>query len=185
MTKSKWNKLVVILYAFVLPIALPILLSSRFNTFRFNVTQLIEHLNAGNQAYINKDYATAETQYKAALKEAEKRSPENAFAVDALHHLGVTYIEANRYYDAEATFQRQVAVAEKVYGPESQDMLSPLLDLIRLCIEQRKFSEASELNRRALSIVGRGVDQKHSADAELVRTMSEEIQSKQEQNSVR
>lgn len=63
----------------------------------------------------------AETHFKAALKEAEKESPENKYIDYALSNLGITYMLLDRYDEAEAIFQRDIAVAEKVYGPRSDD----------------------------------------------------------------
>ena len=122
--KSNRNKvgfIILSLILLVLAIALHVLYSSRLNTYHFNASRLYGHMEAGDDAFSREDFAAAETHYKAALKEAEKKSPENIYIRYALLQLMGTYIVLMRFEDAEATVQREVAVTEKVYGPESPE----------------------------------------------------------------
>src|SRR2546423_4158057 len=100
MIKSKRNKFGLILLGLVLlvlAIALHIFYSLRLSTFHFNINRLHEHYYAAIEASSNGDYLTAETHYKAALKEAEKKSSENEHVAYALHELGFTYLFLERY----------------------------------------------------------------------------------------
>ena len=124
MVKSKRNNvgfIILSLVLLVLAIVLHVLYSSRLNTYHFNAGRLYGHMADGDDAFSRDAFAAAETHYKAALKEAEKKSSENIYIVYVLRELRGTYILLERYDDAEAAVQREVAVIEKVYGPESPE----------------------------------------------------------------
>jgi tetratricopeptide (TPR) repeat protein len=127
MNKSKRNKFGLILVGLILlasAIVLHILYSLHLSTYHFNSTRFSEHFFNGFDALIEHDYVAAETYFNAALKEAEKESAENKYIADALLELGGTYILLKKYDKAEEAFQRQIAVAKKVYGPESNEVES-------------------------------------------------------------
>jgi tetratricopeptide (TPR) repeat protein len=124
MSKLNRNKFGLTLFGIILlvfAIVLHIFYSLHLDTYHFNSTRFNKHFSAGLSAFREGDGVTAETHFKAALEEAEKESPENKYIDYALLELGETYMFLNKYDEAEAIFQRDVAVAEKVYGPESDD----------------------------------------------------------------
>jgi tetratricopeptide (TPR) repeat protein len=124
MIKSKRNKFGLILLWLVFlafAIAFHVLYSLRLSTYHFSSIRFYKHLSAGNDALREHDYVKAETYFNAALNEAEKESSENKYIDDALFKLGVTYLLFEKFDEAEAAFLRQLAVAEKIYGPESEE----------------------------------------------------------------
>ncbi|HMO22435.1 MAG TPA: tetratricopeptide repeat protein, partial [Candidatus Melainabacteria bacterium] len=63
-----------------------------------------QQLEAGNEAFLNQDYGQAETNFKAALWEAE-RLKDNLKIADCLDRLAEVFFEQERYGDAEPLYQ--------------------------------------------------------------------------------
>ena len=143
---------------------------------RLSTDEFLEHRNAGDSAYNKGDYLEAEKHYKAALVVAEKQSPNNSQVQTALHYLGVNYVAQGKYAEAEATYKRQINVAETVYGAESPDLLSPLSDITLLFIKQGRFDAAGQYNQRALSIISKIPKGEHKEAVELTESLRDWIQ---------
>ncbi len=120
-----------------------------------NTLTFLDHQNAGDKAFIRGDYAEADNHYRLALAEAEKGGKKTPLVQVALASLGTNYLAWGKYDQAESAYKRQVAVAEKVYGPDSSGMLSPLLDITWLFLKQNRVLEAEACNQRAQGIISK------------------------------
>jgi tetratricopeptide (TPR) repeat protein len=134
----------------VITLAIVATCSSKSRTVRY-----LDHQNAGDAAFIRDDYLEAEKQYKAALAVAEEDGPDNYLVQTASHYIGINYLAQKKYPESEIAYQRQLKVAEKLYGAESPELLSPLDDITALYINWKRFDDAQRHNERALSIAAR------------------------------
>jgi tetratricopeptide (TPR) repeat protein len=135
----------------------------------------LDHINAGDAAYIKGDYAVAEHHYKTALVLAEERNSENSLVEIALHSLGENYFIQKKFDEAERVYLRAIQVAEKLHGSSSPDMLSPLSDITVLYINWGRFADAKNYNDRALSISRKLSNGDHKEDVAYTESLREWI----------
>jgi|GEM_PF-3613575 len=148
-----------------------------------NTLAFLDHQNAGDKAFIRGDYAEADNHYRLALAEAEKGGKKTPLVQVALASLGTNYLAWGKYDEAESAYKRQVAVAEKVYGPDSSGMLSPLLDITWLFLKQNRVLEAEACNQRALAIVSKLKQGEHKEAAAVIEGQRELIEQSKNQSS--
>ena len=110
------------------------------------------YITAGQQAYQQADYAEAEKQFEAALKEAEAFGPDEVRLATSLNELGLVYDAQGRYAEAEPLYQRSMAIWEKALGPDHPDVGQSLNYLGLLYFGQGRYAEAEPLYQRALAI---------------------------------
>jgi uncharacterized protein HemY len=67
-------------------------------------------------------------------------------------HLGQHYLAQQHYCQAEAFYQRSLALQERIYTPEHTHFISLLTQLGQLATAQQRYEEAEERLRRALSL---------------------------------
>ena len=87
---------------------------------------------SGIDAYQQGDYAEAEKQFGAALKEAEKFGPQDPRLATSLNNLAELYRAQGRYAEAEPLHKRALAIREKALGPEHPDVAQSLNNLAEL-----------------------------------------------------
>ncbi len=97
---------------------------------------------AGNDAHEKGNYAEAEKQFLAALREAEKFGPEDPRLAASLNDLALLYYTQGKNAEAEPLYQRALAIWEKVLGPEHPDVAYSLNNLAILYQVQGRYEEA-------------------------------------------
>ena len=110
------------------------------------------YITAGQQAYQQADYAEAEKQFEAALKEAEAFGPDDVRLAKSLNELGLVYKAQGRYADAEPLYERSLAILEKALGPEHLNVAASLNNLAGLYSTQGRYADAKPLYERSLAI---------------------------------
>ncbi len=116
---------------------------------------------AGIEAYQRGDYAEAEKQWSAALKEAEGFGPQDPRLATSLNDLAGLYHDQGRYAEAEPLYKRSQAIWEKTLGPDHPDVAASLNNLALLYYNQGRYAEAEPLNKRALAIVEKALGPDH------------------------
>ncbi len=110
-------------------------------------------LNAvGMEAYQRGDYAEAEKQLAAAVKEAEGFGPQDPRLATSLNNLAEVYRLEGRYGKAEPLHRRALAIREVALGPEHPDVGTALNGLANLYRDQGRYAEAEPLFKRAVVI---------------------------------
>ncbi len=100
------------------------------------------YITAAQQAYQQADYAEAEKQLEAALKEAEAFGPDDVRLATSLNNLALLYKAQGRYAEAEPLYKRSLAIDEKALGPEHPDVATSLNNLAELYRARGKYAEA-------------------------------------------
>jgi tetratricopeptide (TPR) repeat protein len=96
------------------------------------------------------DYAKAEPLHQKALELREKvLGPEHPYVSTSLCNLASVYKFMGNYTNAELLLQRGLKICEKVLGPEHPDTASTLHSLALLFLDQRRQSEALEMETKA------------------------------------
>ncbi len=107
---------------------------------------------AGIEAYQRGDYAEAEKQWSAALKEAEGFGPQDPRLATSLNNLAELYRAQGRYAEAEPLHKRGLAIREKALGPEHPDVAQSLENYAALLRKTGRGNEAAMLEARAKAI---------------------------------
>ena len=108
------------------------------------------YITAAQQAYQQADYAEAEKQSEAALKEAE--AFDDVRLATSLNNLALLYKAQGRYAEAEPLYQRSLAIREKALGPEHPAVATSLENYADLLRKTGRVSEATEMEARAKTI---------------------------------
>ena len=108
------------------------------------------YITAAQQAYRQADYAEAEKQSEAALKEAE--AFDDVRLATSLNNLALLYKAQGRYAEAEPLYQRALAIREKALGPEPPDVATSLENYADLLRKTGRVSEATKMETRAKAI---------------------------------
>jgi tetratricopeptide (TPR) repeat protein len=109
-------------------------------------------LRLGEEAFVNRSFAVAESQFLKVLSVLEAQNTPSAALARVLNNLGATYRETQRFEESEAYLKRALVVFEKTLGkthPEyalTQNNLGLLYDL------QSRFDKAEPLYDAALSL---------------------------------
>ena len=109
-------------------------------------------MQSAAQAYKESRYEEAERLYKEVVALAEQLPSGNEKLIEGLGWLGKTYGMRQNYKDAETALHRQLAVAEKTFGPESPRVTEPLTSLGGLAGWVKDFVSAENYYSRALEI---------------------------------
>ena len=110
------------------------------------------YITAAQQAYQQAEYAEAEKQLEAALKEAEAFGPDAVRLATSLNNLAALYHAQGKYAEAEPLYQRALAIRENALEPEHPDVATSLNNLAELYRAQGKYAESEPLHQRALAI---------------------------------
>ena len=111
-----------------------------------------EYNKAGLTASGREDYAEAEIQLAAALKEAEKFSLDYPRLTLSLNNLAEIYRTQAKYAEAEPYIKRSVEIAENIYGREHPIVAAYLNNLAENYRVRAMYAEAEPLSKRALDI---------------------------------
>jgi tetratricopeptide (TPR) repeat protein len=116
---------------------------------------LSEQLDAAVQAGIDADrtrhFPEAIQHFREAVALAEKLQPHDARLVTALDYLGNNYMGQD-FAAAEAAFQRELQVAQELFGPQSPNLTGPLQSLGRNALMQHNYATAEKFYFRAVEI---------------------------------
>ncbi len=114
---------------------------------------------AGIEAYQRGDYAEAEKQWSAALKEAEGFGPQDPRLATSLNDLAGLYHDQGRYAEAEPLYKRSQAIWEKTLGPEHPHVATNLMNYAALLRKTGRSAEATRMEARAKAIRARHAEQ--------------------------
>ena len=124
-----------------------------------------KYMKAGMEAYQQGQYAEAEKQFSAALKEAEKFGEQDPRVGSSLNNLAALYQVQGKYGEAEPLYRRSLAIREKALGSEHREVAQSLNNLAGLYHAQGKYAEAEPLFGRALAINEKALGPAHPAVA--------------------
>ena len=110
------------------------------------------YMAAATSAYQQGNYAEAEKQLSAALREAEGFGLEDLRLATSLFVLAQTYKAQGRYAEAEPLFKRALGIMEKALGPDHPHVATVLHGLATLYGDQGRYAKAVPLHKRALVI---------------------------------
>lgn len=119
------------------------------------------YITAAQQAYQQAEYAEAEMQLEAALKEAEAFGPDDVRLAASLNNLALLYEARARDAEAEPFYKRSLAIDEKALGPEHPDVATSLNNLALIYDAQGRYGEAEPLYKRALAIWEKALGPEH------------------------
>ncbi len=91
----------------------------------------------------------------AALKEAEKFGDQDPRLATSLNNLAELYRAQGKYEQAEPLYQRALAIAEKVLGPEHSQVATVLENCAALLHKLNRDAEAERMEARAKAIRGK------------------------------
>jgi tetratricopeptide (TPR) repeat protein len=112
--------------------------------------KLMDHQTAGDEAYREANYAKAEEEYKAAIREAEKLGSPNAMVIICLRSLAQVYIAQNRMSEAEMIYQKRITLADKSLQRDHAYQITVYDDLASFYILENRISEAKPIYERAI-----------------------------------
>ncbi len=107
---------------------------------------------AGERAYLQGQYAEAEKQFLAAVKEAEAFGSQDPRLALSLSNLGTLYQARGQHAQAEPLFKRSLAIREKVLGPEHREVAQSLEDYATALRKANRAAEAAPMEARAKAI---------------------------------
>ncbi len=119
------------------------------------------HIAAGKKAYEQGDYAEAEKQIKAAVKNAEGFEPEDPRVATTLDNLGELYRAQGQYAEAETFHKRALAIWEKALGPDHPDVATSLNNLAGVYYMQDRYDEVLPLLQRSHAILEKELGPEH------------------------
>jgi tetratricopeptide (TPR) repeat protein len=77
---------------------------------------------SGSQAFSERRFDDAERDYRKALEKADKLQPHDSRLTTTLNHLGQLAVFRQDFAGADVLFERQLKVAEEIYGPNSSNL---------------------------------------------------------------
>ncbi len=107
---------------------------------------------AGIEAHQRGDYAEAEKQWSAALKEAEGFGPQSPRLATSLSNLAALYNAQGRYGEAEPLLKRVLAIDEKALRPDHPNLAIDITILAQLYQAQGRYADAEPLYERSSAI---------------------------------
>ncbi len=116
---------------------------------------------AATYAFLQGDEVEAETQFRAAIEQAEKFAADDPRRARSLNELAVVYSAQGRYADAEPLYKRALAIWEKALGPESPEVATSLNNVASLYQAQGKYADAEPLFTRSLAIAEKALGPEH------------------------
>ena len=111
------------------------------------------YITAAQQAYQQAEYAEAEKQLEAALKEAEAFGLDDVRLATSLNNLAALYHAQGKYAEAEPLYQRALAIWEKALGPDHPNVAVSLENYASLLCNTNRDAEAAQIEARANTIL--------------------------------
>jgi tetratricopeptide (TPR) repeat protein len=110
-------------------------------------------LAKSKQAAQERRFDDAETSAKEAVSIAEKIQPQDGRLAEAVGQLGSVYAFRRDFSDASTQFQRQLAVAEQVYGPHSPMLVDAFENLGMTAMEQNDLPSSEKDFNHSLDLI--------------------------------
>jgi len=117
------------------------------------------------QAAQERRFDDAETSAKEAVSIAEKIQPQDGRLAEAVGQLGNVYAFRRDFSDAFTQFQRQLAIAQQVYGPNSPMLVDALQNLGMTAMEQNDLATAGNDFNHALDLIRKTYGENSSQSA--------------------
>ncbi len=112
-----------------------------------------DYIEAGRQAFQDRQYAEAEKQFKSAVQKAEEFETLAARRAHSLRYLGRAYSRQRKNAEAEEAYKGAIVIYEIVFGAEHPEAVWTLSNLGWLIKSQERYTEAEQLFDRALAIL--------------------------------
>jgi tetratricopeptide (TPR) repeat protein len=109
-------------------------------------------MQASQHALMEKRFDDAETSTKQAIEIAEKIQPQDARLQEAVGRLGSVYAWRMDFKNAEETYKHQLTLCQKLYGPKSPMIVTPLQSLAMVAAAQKDFARSEALFSQAISL---------------------------------
>ncbi|CAM2064457.1 Non-specific serine/threonine protein kinase [Sulfidibacter corallicola] len=130
-------------------------------------------LQAMGEVYSNLSlYKEAEGQFEQAVALREAEFGEHPDLAASLIWLGSTNNSLNRLDKAQSLFERSMAMAESLEGPESLLVVNSLVGLASIAVNRGQYREGEKIHRKALSICERAVGDDHWETATVMRSLA-------------
>jgi tetratricopeptide (TPR) repeat protein len=114
------------------------------------------HMQDASTACENRDFKTAESLYRKALREAEQVfGPDDPRCAVTLNDLGRVLFDDGNYRESELILRRSLAIPEKAGAVENMQFANSLVLLGIVLEKQAKYADAEPLLKRALAIKGK------------------------------
>jgi tetratricopeptide (TPR) repeat protein len=110
------------------------------------------YVETGTEAYQDERYATAETMFLAARKEAEGFGSNDVRLASTLSQLALVYYTEKKDEQAESNYRRAVEIWDKAKAPPSIERASALNNLGILSARQGGKQDAQRFYERALDM---------------------------------
>ena len=109
-----------------------------------------EYKERGDRAFLDKNFAEAEKQYRSSLQEAEKWGADNTIVAVPLRDLASMYNLQGRFTEAEPLYLRSLAIEEKRNDPQSLPLRA--YEVAIFYVSNKKFAEAEPFFERAQAV---------------------------------
>jgi tetratricopeptide (TPR) repeat protein len=114
----------------------------------------MRHKNAGDEAYVRRNYAEAERQYRAAVEKAESISRTDALTLICMRSLAQVYVAQGRTADAETIYKKRVELLRE--SPKDPAYWSTVYDdLATFHVLAGRIDEARPLYDQAIALTKR------------------------------
>jgi tetratricopeptide (TPR) repeat protein len=114
--------------------------------------RFVEHRNAGDDAYLRRDYVKAEQEYETAIKSIQGAPQDKVMLIIGMRSLAQVYIAEKKYGDAETIYQRRIALATESSAKDPVYLATVYDDLATFYILQNRIEEAKPLYERVLAL---------------------------------
>ncbi|HEY6342498.1 MAG TPA: tetratricopeptide repeat protein [Bryobacteraceae bacterium] len=109
---------------------------------------------------------------KLMLALVEEHGIESAAASRLLNEAACYLLDRAQYREAEPLYQKSLAIAEKVFGPDYPETASRLNNLAELYRDQGRYGEALPLYQRALAIAEKALGADHPRTATCLNNLA-------------
>src|SRR2546428_13516793 len=109
-------------------------------------------INAAIQAYLNAQYARAESLLLVALETAKVFGPSNPRMSTSLRTLGIVYEAMGQYAEAEQLFRQSLDVLEQAKARDSLEGAAAVANLGGICFILGRYREAAKTAENGLAV---------------------------------
>lgn len=129
-------------------------------------------MQAATAAAAARNLEEAETAAKQAVSIAEKIQPMDGRLPEALGKLGNVYLWRLENKKAGETFSHQLALTEKLYGPQSPLIATPLQNLAMTAVGDKDFTTAATIFNRIYDIDRKAYGKSNATTADALRGLA-------------
>ena len=129
-------------------------------------------IQASMSAMQQRQFDVAETAAKRAIEIAEKIQPQDGRLPESVEQLANVYAWRQDLRKAGENFKRQLAVSEKIYGPQSPMLSSPLQNLAMWALQQNDFANAETWFNRSYELNQKTYGENSQGTADSLRGLA-------------